>query len=63
METLYKLQPTRTIHLQGFSDFGAAEAIYLPSRARQQAVRVTNLSYCGGGGSFRSACSSASTKK
>jgi hypothetical protein len=28
METLYKLQPTRTIHLQGASDFGAAAALH-----------------------------------
>jgi hypothetical protein len=28
MEPLYKLQPTRTLHLQGFSDFGAAAALH-----------------------------------
>lgn len=28
METIYKLQPTRTIHLQGFSDFGVAAALH-----------------------------------
>ncbi len=28
METIHKLQPTRTIHLQGFSDFGAAAALH-----------------------------------
>ena len=28
MEALYKLQPTRTIHLQGASDFGAAAALH-----------------------------------
>jgi hypothetical protein len=28
VETIYKLQPTRTIHLQGFSDFGAAAALH-----------------------------------
>jgi hypothetical protein len=28
MDPLYKLQPTRTIHLQGFSDFGAAAALH-----------------------------------
>lgn len=28
METIYKLQPNRTIHLQGFSDFGAAAALH-----------------------------------
>ena len=28
METIYKLQPSRTIHLQGFSDFGAAGALH-----------------------------------
>ncbi|MCL6507570.1 MAG: hypothetical protein K6T59_11130, partial [Bryobacteraceae bacterium] len=28
METLYKLQPTRTIHLQGASEFGAAAALH-----------------------------------
>lgn len=28
METIYKLQPTRTLHLQGFSDFGAAAALH-----------------------------------
>ncbi|MGC8884833.1 MAG: hypothetical protein ACP5UT_18590 [Bryobacteraceae bacterium] len=28
MDSLYKLQPTRTIHLQGVSDFGAAAALH-----------------------------------
>jgi len=28
VETIYKLQPTRTIHLQGVSDFGAAAALH-----------------------------------
>jgi len=28
METTYKLQPNRTIHLQGFNDFGAAAALH-----------------------------------
>ncbi len=31
MEPLYKIQPTRTIHLQGFSDFGAAAALHSAS--------------------------------
>ena len=31
METIYKLQPNRTIHLQGFNDFGAAAALHSTS--------------------------------
>ncbi|MEB2361906.1 MAG: hypothetical protein OZ929_11260 [Bryobacterales bacterium] len=31
METIYKLQPNRAIHLQGFNDFGAAAALHSTS--------------------------------
>ncbi len=40
MEPLYKIQPTRTIHLQGFSDFGAAAALH---SASENGLRVSGV--------------------